>query len=173
MTPAVAVLAFVGFLVPGSSMTVAPAEPTCAEHVVADWSNDGLIQGEYEIACYRDAMHILPEDVLIYSSALDDISRAMREALAEQEAAPAGEGGAPESGASRRLSGRAQAPSGEDGAQAAAAAEATPALVPDDSSMSRSPPLPLLLMAALTLVLLLAGSTGLLTRRVRQKRDRG
>jgi hypothetical protein len=171
MTPAVAVLAFVGFLVPGSSMTVAPAEPTCAEHVVADWSNDGLIQGEYEIACYRDAMHILPEDVLIYSSALDDISRAMREALAEQEAAPADEGGAPEYGASRRLSGRAQAPSGEDGAQAAA--EATPALVPDDSSMSRSPPLPLILMAALTLVLLLAGSTGLLTRRVRQKRDRG
>jgi hypothetical protein len=172
MTPAVAVLAFVGFLVPGSSMTVAPAEPTCAQNVVADWSNDGLIQGTYEIACYRDAMHILPEDVLIYSSAVDDISRAMREALAEQEAAPAGGGAASESGATRRLSGRGQGPSGEDGTQAAAA-EATPALVPDDSSLSRSPPLPLLLMAALTLVLVLAGSTALLTRRIRQKHTQG
>jgi hypothetical protein len=166
VTAAVAVLAFLGVLVPGASPTAAPAEPTCSERVVADWSDDGLIQGEYEIACYRNALDILPEDVLIYSSALDDISRAMREALAEQEAADKGEGAT--SGSSRRLSGRGQAPAGEDGA--VAAAEAAPALVPDDSSSSRSLPLPLLLMAALTFALVLAASTSLLARRLRRRR---
>jgi hypothetical protein len=162
VTAAVLVVAFLGALVPDSTPTAAPAVPTCAERVVADWSDDGLIAGSFEIACYREALQILPEDVRIYSSALDDITRAMREALDEQEGAATA---AP--GASRRLSGRGQAATGED--EAEAVPEATPALVPDDSSASRSPPLPLLLMAALTLVLVLAGSTSLLAKRLRRR----
>jgi hypothetical protein len=166
LTVAVAVLAFLGVLVPDGTPTAAPGVPSCAERVVADWSDDGLIAGKYEIACYRDALHILPEDVLIYSSALDDISRAMRKALDEQEgAAPA------ETDRSRRLSGRGQAATGED--EAEAAAEATPALVPDESATSRSAPLPLLLMAVLTLVLVLAGSTSLLAKRLRRREAAG
>jgi hypothetical protein len=162
VTAAVVVLALLGILAPDANPTAASAAPTCAERVVADWSDDGLIAGTYEIACYRDALHILPEDVLIYSSALDDISRAMREALDEQKGAAA-----TESGASRRLSGRGPAATGEDGVEAAA--EAAPALVPDETSASRTPPLPLLLMAVLTLVLVLAGSAGLLARRLRRR----
>ena len=166
MTVAVAVLAFLGVLALDGTPTAAPAVPSCAERVVADWSDDGLIAGKYEIACYRDALHILPEDVLIYSSALDDISRAMREALDEQDGAAAAE-----PNGSRRLTGRGQAAT--DDAEAAAAAAATPALVPDVSSASRSAPLPLLLMAALTLVLVLAGTTTLLAKRLRRREAAG
>lgn len=54
----------------------APAQAPCWERLVDDWS-DGAITGAYPIRCYREALDRLPEDVRLYSSANDDIGRAL------------------------------------------------------------------------------------------------
>lgn len=48
----------------------------CWQTVVTDWS-DGRIDRTYPIACYRQALRALPEDIRLYSSAVDDIQRAL------------------------------------------------------------------------------------------------
>ncbi len=57
---------------PSSSRGATP----CWQTVVTDWS-DGRIDGTYPIACYRHALRALPEDIRLYSSAVDDIKRAL------------------------------------------------------------------------------------------------
>ncbi|HXY85176.1 MAG TPA: hypothetical protein VEH52_06790 [Gaiellaceae bacterium] len=52
----------------------------CAEAVIQDW-RDGHITGHYSPACYRAALAALPEDMRIYSSAEDDIRRALQTRL--------------------------------------------------------------------------------------------
>ena len=51
------------------------AERACGKAVVADWS-DGRIDRTYAAPCYLAALD-LPEDVRVYSTAKDDISRAL------------------------------------------------------------------------------------------------
>jgi hypothetical protein len=50
----------------------------CGEAVVADWRDNGRIDGVYAPRCYREAVKELPEDVLVYSSARNDITRALQ-----------------------------------------------------------------------------------------------
>jgi hypothetical protein len=54
----------------------ASAKEDCWETLVADWS-DGAISNLYPISCYRQALANMPEDVRLYSSASDDINRAL------------------------------------------------------------------------------------------------
>jgi hypothetical protein len=49
----------------------------CWQRLVRDWS-DGRIDGTYSVACYRVALHELPEDLRVYSSAPDDIQAALQ-----------------------------------------------------------------------------------------------
>jgi hypothetical protein len=66
------ILIAAGLAAPGPAL----AQPPCWKQVVEDWS-DGAISGVYPIRCYRQALHRLPEDVRLYSSASDDIGRAL------------------------------------------------------------------------------------------------
>jgi hypothetical protein len=50
----------------------------CANAVVADWRDNGRIDRVYAPRCYREAVKELPEDVLVYSSAKSDITRALQ-----------------------------------------------------------------------------------------------
>jgi hypothetical protein len=52
------------------------AARACWQQVVTDWT-DGHIDRVYAPRCYRDAIRHLPEDLRSYSSAADDISRAL------------------------------------------------------------------------------------------------
>jgi hypothetical protein len=54
----------------------ASAKEECWQTLVADWS-DGAISNLYPISCYRQALKNMPEDVRLYSSASDDINRAL------------------------------------------------------------------------------------------------
>ncbi len=54
----------------------ASAEEACWQRLVTDWS-DGAISNLYPISCYRQALENMPEDVRLYSSASDDINRAL------------------------------------------------------------------------------------------------
>ena len=53
----------------------------CAHRLLKDWS-DGRIDGSYPIVCYRQAIEKLPADLLVYSSAEEDIKQALSERIA-------------------------------------------------------------------------------------------
>ena len=115
--------------------TAGAASASCAEAVLEDWS-DGRIDGVYEGSCYLEAIEILPEDVRAYTSAADDILRALQASNPERSAA------APPS----RL---------------ASAGTSVPA------GSTRSIPGAIILLAAVAASVLLAGSAGVVLRRVR------
>jgi len=54
-------------------------KPACWQVLLNDWY-DGRIDGTYPIHCYRDALKHLPSDVDTYSSAREDIQRALASA---------------------------------------------------------------------------------------------
>jgi hypothetical protein len=53
----------------------------CAHRLLKDWS-DGSIDRSYPIVCYRRAIEKLPADLLVYSSAEEDIKQALSERIA-------------------------------------------------------------------------------------------
>lgn len=70
----------VGLMALAASGT-AGAAPSCGSRLIADW-RDGRIDNTYPVACYRQALKELPEDVRVYSSAQADITRALQARLA-------------------------------------------------------------------------------------------
>jgi hypothetical protein len=68
--------------------TVSPARAQaakvakCAHWLLKDWS-DGRIDGSYPITCYRQAIEKLPADLLVYSSAEQDIKQALSERIVQ------------------------------------------------------------------------------------------
>jgi hypothetical protein len=65
----------------GAAILVATAEPAhaalpCWRAVLNDWS-DGSIDRTYAPRCYTTALDRLPDDIRVYSSAEDDIGRAL------------------------------------------------------------------------------------------------
>jgi hypothetical protein len=86
MLAALAALAFAGG---------AAAAPSCTTRLLTDW-RDGRIDGTYPVACYRQALAQLPEDVRVYSTAQSDITRALQarvDAAVPAKAAATGQGG--------------------------------------------------------------------------------
>ena len=52
------------------------AERACGKAVLSDWA-DGRIDSNYPDPCYQAAIAGLPEDLRAYSTARDDIARAL------------------------------------------------------------------------------------------------
>jgi hypothetical protein len=80
-----AVSAFIGasLVLPGALAPGAPGRDTvspapCATRILDDWVDDGRVQGTYRLQCYRAAIRALPEDLRAYSSAPEDLTRAMQ-----------------------------------------------------------------------------------------------
>jgi hypothetical protein len=61
----------------------APAATPCWKLLLNDWY-DGTISNTYPIPCYHQAVNHLPTDVQVYSSARDDILRALQQAVRRQ-----------------------------------------------------------------------------------------
>lgn len=77
----------VGVAAIGAALVVcgsATASSTCASRLLADW-RDGGIDRTYAVPCYRRALAKLPEDVLVYSTAREDITRALQARLGDRE----------------------------------------------------------------------------------------
>ena len=55
----------------------APAATPCWQAVIADWSDNGHIDGTYPVTCYRQAMQNAPTDLKVYSSLEDDLQSAL------------------------------------------------------------------------------------------------
>lgn len=61
----------------------ASAVTPCWKLLLNDWY-DGAINNVYPIPCYKQAIDHLPTDVDVYSSAREDIQRALQAAIAKQ-----------------------------------------------------------------------------------------
>lgn len=159
-----AVLALV--LLAGSVARPAAAahKPACWQVLLNDWY-DGRIDGTYPIHCYRDALKHLPSDVSTYSSARDDIERALQSArIAARRAGktlspntllrPSTKGSKATNAGNVVSIAAPKGRRGQGGIQSVA-----------DSGSPSSVPLPLLILGGLALALVAAGAAGLGWRR--------
>ncbi len=122
----------------------AVAAPTpCAQRVIADWSDNGRVDGVYALDCYQTAIDAIPVDLRDYTNAADVISRALTAAS------------------------RQQPPSGGAGARSSSPFEAMPVT---DTASASSVPLPLVLVVGISVLVLGAGLVSHLTRRHRAGR---
>ena len=85
----VALAALAGLLAVLALAGPAAAATSCGRQVIDDWYDDGRVDGTYELHCYDDAIEALPRDVRDYSSAKDDITRALQNRMRGEPAPPA------------------------------------------------------------------------------------
>ncbi len=150
---------------------VAQANTPCWKALLNDWY-DGRIDNTYPVHCYREALRHLPSDVQTYSSAHDDILRALQSAIAKQRQAhkPVGSntllppqtttGSGGKGGGNTDTS-----TSGQPGRQG------TGGLAGQVSSDNPSSvPTVLYVLGGLALLLVAAGAAGLIAKRVQARR---
>ena len=79
-------LGLVALALGAAAVRPAPAQAAtpCWKLLLNDWY-DGRIDQTYSVHCYKDALKHLPADVQTYSSAHDDILRALQTAIAKQQ----------------------------------------------------------------------------------------
>jgi len=141
------VLAVIGFLV--LVPTATGANP-CATKVLSDWYDNGRVDNRYALRCYDEAIDAIPSDIRDYIDAQEVIARALQEAAHER-------------GIAREPRSRPRTPS--------VIQNPSPKDVPSvDTSASTSIPIPLVVLAALSMVLLASGTSGYLIRRHREGR---
>lgn len=166
----------------------ASAKTPCWQTLIDDWY-DGRIDSVYPVACYREALARMPEDVAQYSSLEDDINRA----LAAVIAAGKNDGGSGTSGGSTGTT-PPDDPASTGGSKSASTFHGGPkvdrkgavivasggrdpgggpipnainSLGPDSAD---SVPVPLIVLGALALLLLALGSAGLVARKMQTRR---
>jgi hypothetical protein len=150
----------------------AAAAESCGKKVIDDWYADGRVDGTYPPHCYDDAIEILPRDVRDYSSAKEDIERALQARLNDKPAPPATSDPSPPDDTPTRTTpgstpgGKSDPPSAptKPGDQGGAEAASL------DTASADSVPVPLLVLGGLALLLVAAGSAGYLTRRLQARR---
>jgi hypothetical protein len=148
---------------------VAQAKTPCWKALLNDWY-DGRIDNTYPVHCYREALRHLPSDVQTYSSAHDDILRALQSAIAKQRKAHKQVGSntllPPQTGGGKNGgSGGTDTSSGEPGRQAGGGLAGQVS-----STNPSSVPTVLLVLGGLALLLLAAGAAGLIAKRVQARR---
>jgi hypothetical protein len=138
----------------------AAAKAKCAKEVIADWYDNGRVDKIYPQRCYREAIKILPVDVRDYSSARDDILRAL--AYAQQGEPDPGDGGS---------AGSPSDPGDPGGGTAGpGGGPSDPGESPVDTSGPSAVPIPLIVLAVIATLLLVLGAAGYLTRRAAGRR---
>jgi hypothetical protein len=151
----------------------AGAAQSCGRKVIDDWYDDGRVDGTYPLHCYDDAIEILPRDVVDYSSAKEDIQRALQSALRKTPAPPATSdptpGDEPAETTETQERPTKTTSQTETNPESDPKDENTPEAGPTvgDEESASSVPIPLLILAGLALLLIAGGSAGYLVRRFR------
>jgi hypothetical protein len=122
----------------------AAAASGCGNAVLRDWA-DGKLNRVYPVRCYQDALDRMPEDMRSYTSAPDDIQRALFAQL-------------------RRTN-------GERDRQTGARREALSVVGVDEVARSTGIPRPLVALGLIGIALLAAGSGGLVARLLKARAD--
>jgi hypothetical protein len=174
----VAVLATAALVGAGVRAPSADAATPCWKLLLNDWY-DGRIDQTYPVHCYREALKHLPSDVQTYSSAHDDILRALQSAIAKQRKEHKTVGSnspvPPQSGGSGGSGGKGSGPGGSDAGDRTTSQPgrtSSGGLAGQVSSNSPSSiPTPLLVLGGLALLLVAAGAAGLIAKRVQARRQ--
>jgi hypothetical protein len=145
----------------------ASAAPSCGRQVIDDWYDDGRIDGSYQLHCYDDAIEILPRDVRDYSSAKEDIQRALQRKLRGEAEPPATTDPSPENPTATEPTETTSTPPSDGPSDPPTDTVANAPLADGDSASSI--PLPLLILAGLALLLVAGGSAGYLIRRFQNR----
>jgi hypothetical protein len=157
-----------------SSAAAAPAASEsatggCWLTVVDDWLDNNRVDGVYAIPCYTQAIQHLNSypDVQNYSSASDDIQRALLAALHQDRGSGGSSGGGPQGPSSGPSSG--PTPQSDPGGNPTSSPN-NGVLGSFSPSDAQSIPLPLLVLGGLALLLLAAAGATLVARRVQARR---
>jgi hypothetical protein len=148
------------FLVLGTAAPAAAGTTPCWKEVINDWY-DGRIDNVYPPKCYQEAIAHLPEDVQTYSSAKDEINRALFAALRHDRDGFGGPGSGTATSESPSAPSDGDAPGG-------ILTRLLEALGP---SNAESVPLPLLVLAGIALLLLAAAGASFIARRIQAQRQ--
>ena len=163
----------------GAAARPAAAATPCWKALLNDWY-DGRIDQTYASHCYTEAINHLPSDVQTYSSAREDILRALQSAKARAKKSgknvgpntligPAGSGGTRTTGGGGGTGGGSDGsgPAGTDANGRKGLSKVADKLTPGNAS---SVPVPLLVLGGLAIVLVVAGGAGLAVKRVQARR---
>ena len=170
----------------GLGAGVAPAsakgKPPCWKTLINDWY-DGRIDGTYPIHCYREALQHLPTDVDTYSSAREDIKQALQKRITQGTGggttttggASSGGGAGSSGGGGGSSNGGSNNGGDTSGGTQGGGGKSTSGPVQDVFDATKpgnadSVPVPLIVLGAVALLLIVAGATGFLTRRMRTRR---
>jgi hypothetical protein len=160
-----ALLLLLGLLALMATGGPAGAATGCGKKVIDDWF-DGRIDGTYPLHCYDDAIDQLPRDVRDYSSAKEDIERALQARLRGEKPPPNTRPSGTETDEEPNEVPPAADPNGPTRGD-------DPEAIPpgtDNAENASSVPLPLLLLAGLALLLVAGGAAGYVVRRVQARR---
>ncbi|MBA2474771.1 MAG: hypothetical protein H0V40_02260 [Actinobacteria bacterium] len=173
----------------GAGLAAAPqaAAKPCSTELINDWY-DGRIDKSYPLRCYRQALKELPEDVETYSSARDDIERALLQASRRKRGAPPVDPNTivpPPRFQRPRTTQTETAPAPTTSTRTDTTSTETSGIPPDEGDPTAggslgddifrperadSLPVPLLILGALALLLLLAGAAAFAARRLQSRR---
>jgi hypothetical protein len=131
----------------------AAAQAPCWRKVINDWLDNERIEGVYAQHCYREAARHVPEDLRAYSSIVDDISSARQQAVV-----------APLRSLATSNKSSSKTNTAKTDPNRALFKVAFNKLGPRNAD---SVPLPLLILAGLSLLLIAAGAAGLVAKRLR------
>ncbi len=162
--------AFIAMLALSVALVLAAAAPAsarqlpCWRSVLNDWS-DGEIDHAHPLGCYRTALERLPSDIRTYTTAEDDIQRALLDAIRARRS--------PTKGATSKASrSRAAASSGATtrALQGRGARSALGGALATTAPAATSPPLRAIVGASLAFLLVLLGGIGKYRERRRTAR---
>ena len=181
---AAAVVAAFSFLAPVASAApaaTAKATSKCWLQVVNDWLAHGSVTNYYAIPCYTQAIQNLSAypDIKQYSSAIDDIHRALLAAI-HQERGNGGPGGGPGGGSNGSgdggsIGGGGAGGGGGGGSSAGGGSGHSGGILHRLATdigpgNAQSIPLPLLVLGGLAVLLLLTAAATWFTRRLQARR---
>ena len=159
-----------GFVLALGTAAPAGAAVPCWKALINDWY-DGSIDRTYPPACYTAAIHHLPQDVSTYSSAKDDIERALLASVRQDRGGdppsynPSNPGGG-DGSSSGSSSGGGDTGSSEESSKGII----TRAIEWLGPSNAASVPLPLLILAGVAFLLLAAAGGSFVNRRIQERR---
>ena len=158
----------------------ASAATPCWKLLLTDWY-DGRIDNTYPIHCYTDALKHLPPDVATYSSAHDDIERALATAKLELKKSgktvtpntlvPPNNGGNTQTKTTTTKSGTATTTTATGTTSTSPGKQSQNAIDQLNPNSPSSVPLPLLVLGGLALLLVAAGAAGLIAKRYQNRKN--
>jgi hypothetical protein len=143
----------------------AQAAKPCWERVMDDWTENGSIDGKYSARCIQTAKRKVPEDIRTYTDILDKLDAYLQAMRGDRIPQSTGGSGEPISPMER--------PSRNEGTGPRVTPEDEGPLkkaLNNDTTDASSIPLPLIVLAALALLLMAAGGAGFAHRKLQARR---